>query len=110
MTLFCDQGMINYFVFVIGVKYYWARSRFPDLVEEDKRVFVSYDGALYFSALEQIDQGNYSCNVLGEDKTASTGKNGPVFPLTVTPNGNSILTGMSPIESTRFIIFYPFLS
>lgn len=70
----------------VGVKYYWSRPRFPDLVEEDKRVFVSNDGALYFSALERIDNGNYSCNVHGEDSGSSKGKNGPVFPLEVRPS------------------------
>ncbi len=68
------------------MKYYWSRPRFPDLVEEDKRVFVSYDGVLYFSALEQIDQGNYSCTVQGEGTVSSMGRNGPVFPLTVNPS------------------------
>lgn len=82
-SIFCDPPE-----FYPKVKFYWARSRFPDLVEEDKRVFVSFDGALYFAALEQIDQGNYSCNVLSEGKEASAGKNGPVFPLIVQPNAN----------------------
>ncbi|XP_011863696.1 PREDICTED: contactin-like [Vollenhovia emeryi] len=64
-----------------GVKYYWARTDFPTFVEEDKRVFVSRDGALYFSALEIIDQGNYSCNV--QSITSDSGRNGPFFPLRV---------------------------
>lgn len=85
-------------IFYAGVKYYWARSRFPDLVEEDKRVFVSYDGALYFAALEQIDQGNYSCNVLGEGKNAAVGKNGPVFPILVQPNGKYIVISRNPFH------------
>ncbi|XP_012285560.1 contactin [Orussus abietinus] len=64
-----------------GVKYYWTRDFFPNFVEEDKRVFVSYDGALYFSALEMIDRGNYSCNV--QSVASDTGRNGPFFPLKV---------------------------
>ncbi|XP_011135668.2 contactin [Harpegnathos saltator] len=64
-----------------GVKYYWARDYFPNFVEEDKRVFVSHDGALYFSALETIDRGNYSCNV--QSVASDTGRNGPFFPLRV---------------------------
>ncbi|XP_044742029.1 contactin, partial [Chrysoperla carnea] len=69
-----------------GVKFYWAREYFPNLVEEDKRVFVSYDGALYFSALETIDRGNYSCNV--QSKISVTGRNGPTFALRVNPHSN----------------------
>lgn len=68
------------------MKYLWSRPRFPDLVEEDKRVFVSYDGALYFSALEPIDEGDYSCNVHGDDQASSMGRNGPVFHLSVDPS------------------------
>ncbi|XP_015109291.1 contactin [Diachasma alloeum] len=64
-----------------GVKYYWTRDYFPNFVEEDKRVFVSNDGALYFSALEPIDRGNYSCNV--QSIASDTGRNGPFFPLHV---------------------------
>jgi hypothetical protein len=45
------------------VKFYWARDYFPNFVEEDRRVMVSYDGYIYFSALEKIDRGNYSCSV-----------------------------------------------
>jgi hypothetical protein len=46
-------------------------------------VFVSYDGALYFSALENIDRGNYSCNV--QSNVSDKGRNGPFFPLRVQP-------------------------
>ncbi len=38
------------------VKFYWARDYFPNFVEEDRRVMVSYDGYIYFSSLEKIDQ------------------------------------------------------
>ncbi|XP_017890877.1 contactin [Ceratina calcarata] len=69
-----------------GVKYYWARDYFPNFVEEDKRVFVSYDGALYFSALEMIDRGSYSCNV--QSIASDTGRNGPFFPLRVDPHSS----------------------
>lgn len=68
------------------VKYYWSRDYFPNFVEEDKRVFVSHDGSLYFSALETIDRGNYSCNVQSE--VSDTGRNGPFFPLRVNPHSN----------------------
>lgn len=74
------------FYLLVGVKYYWSRPRFPDLVEQDKRVFASHDGALYFSALERIDNGFYSCNVHGEGSGSDKGKNGPVFPLEVRPS------------------------
>lgn len=57
------------------------RGAFPDLVQEDRRVFVSYDGYLYFSSLEESDAGNYSCNV--QSKVSNSGKNGPLFPLHV---------------------------
>lgn len=63
-----------------NIKYYWARDFFPNFVEEDKRVFVSYDGSLYFSALETIDQGNYSCTI---QSASDNGRNGPFFPLIV---------------------------
>lgn len=66
-----------------SVKYYWSRDYFPNFVEEDKRVFVSQDGALYFSALESIDRGNYSCSVQAE--FSDTGRNGPFFQLRVNP-------------------------
>jgi len=80
-TVYCDPP--QYFP---GVKYYWARDYFPNFVEEDKRVFVSFDGALYFSALENIDRGNYSCNV--QSRVSDTGRNGPFFPLYVNPHSN----------------------
>ncbi|XP_063704991.1 contactin-like [Culicoides brevitarsis] len=69
-----------------GVKYYWSRDYFPNFVEEDRRVFVSNDGALYFSALESIDRGNYSCTV--QSTVSDTGRNGPFFPLRVKPHPN----------------------
>lgn len=72
-----------------GVKYYWARDYFPNFVEEDKRVFVSYDGALYFSALEPIDRGKYSCNV--QSTASDNGRNGPFFPLKVDPHCKQII-------------------
>ncbi|CAB4066316.1 unnamed protein product [Lepeophtheirus salmonis] len=45
------------------VKFYWNRDYFPNYVEEDRRIMVSYDGNLYFSSVEKIDEGNYSCSV-----------------------------------------------
>lgn len=80
-TLFCDPPQ-HY----PGVKYYWSRDFFPNFVEEDQRVFVSNDGALYFSALEIIDRANYSCTV--QSLVSSTGRNGPFFPLRVKPHPN----------------------
>lgn len=68
-SLFCDPP-----THYPGVKYYWARDYFPNFVEEDTRTFVSYDGALYFSALETIDRGVYSCNV--QSLVSDTGRNG----------------------------------
>ena len=68
------------------VKFYWARDYFPNFVEEDRRVMVSYDGYLYFSSLEKIDRGNYSCSV--QSSVSSNGRNGPFFTLDVTPHPN----------------------
>ncbi|CAG2107336.1 unnamed protein product [Medioppia subpectinata] len=65
------------------VNYYWTRNSFPNFVEEDRRVFVSHDGNLYFSSLEKIDRANYSCNV--QSVISSTGRTGPFFPLIVDP-------------------------
>ena len=45
---------------------------------------VSYDGYIYFSALEKIDRGNYSCSV--QSSVGNNGRNGPFFELQVTPN------------------------
>lgn len=80
-VLYCDPP--TYFP---SVNFYWARDKFPNLVEEDKRVFVSYDGGLYFSALENIDYGNYSCNV--QSNVSDKGRNGPLFELRVISNSN----------------------
>lgn len=75
-----------YFSDYPGVQYYWSRDFFPNFVQEDQRVFVSHDGALYFSALEIIDRANYSCTV--QSLVSSTGRNGPFFPLRVNPHPN----------------------
>lgn len=80
-AIFCDPP--HHFP---GIKYYWSRDYFPNLVEEDKRVFVSFDGTLYFSALETIDEGIYGCNVKSE--VSDTGRTGPFFPLHVSPHSN----------------------
>ena len=45
---------------------------------------MSHDGGLYFSALETIDKGNYSCSVQAE--YSDTGKSGPFFQLMVKPH------------------------
>jgi hypothetical protein len=80
-TLFCDPP-----THYPDVKYYWSRDFFPNFVEEDTRTFVSNDGALYFSALESIDKGNYSCTVMST--VSDTGRHGPFFPLAVRPHPN----------------------
>lgn len=85
-----ENRVINIANAIAEVKYAWSRPRFPDFVEEDKRVFVSHDGALYFSALEPIDEGNYSCNVHnGDNSGTSMGRNGPEFALVVNPSCKS---------------------
>ncbi|XP_045597115.1 contactin [Procambarus clarkii] len=68
------------------VRYYWARDYFPNFVEEDRRTMVSYDGNLYFSYLDFIDIGKYSCNV--QSTVSGIGKNGPFFNLRVTAHPN----------------------
>ncbi|CAH1981417.1 unnamed protein product [Acanthoscelides obtectus] len=78
-AVYCDPP--NHFP---SVKYSWSRDYFPNFVEEDARVFVSHDGALYFSALETIDRANYSCSVSSE--FSDSGRNGPFFPLRVNPH------------------------
>lgn len=80
-TIYCDPP--HHFP---SIKYSWSRDYFPNFVEEDKRVFVSNDGALYFSALETIDRANYSCSVQSE--FSDSGRNGPFFPLRVNPHSN----------------------
>ncbi|VEN63415.1 unnamed protein product [Callosobruchus maculatus] len=80
-AIYCDPP--NHFP---SVKYSWSRDYFPNFVEEDARVFVSNDGALYFSALETIDRANYSCSVSSE--FSDSGRNGPFFPLKVNPHSN----------------------
>ncbi|XP_071453390.1 contactin [Hetaerina americana] len=80
-ALYCDPP--TYFP---SVSYYWMRDFFPNFVEEDKRVFSSYDGYLYFSSLETIDKGNYSCTV--QNNVSNTGRNGPFFSLTVNSHSN----------------------
>lgn len=83
-TLYCDPPQHQ-----SEVKYLWSRDwMFPNFVEESKRVFVSYDGALYFSALERVDQGNYSCSL--QNVASNTGRNGPFFPLWVESSSNYI--------------------
>ncbi|RWS07231.1 contactin-like protein, partial [Dinothrombium tinctorium] len=68
------------------VNYYWNKNVLFGFVEEDRRVFSSHDGNLYFSSLEIIDRANYSCNV--QSVISSTGRTGPFFPLIVEPTPN----------------------
>lgn len=69
-----------------GVLYYWTKAEFPNFVQEDRRVFISLDGNLYFSSLEKIDRSNYSCQI--QSLISSTGRFGPSFPLVVEPASN----------------------
>ncbi|XP_050730835.1 contactin-like isoform X1 [Eriocheir sinensis] len=80
-AIFCDPP--QHFP---DVRYYWARNYFPNLVEEDRRTMVSHDGNLYFSYLDMIDNGRYSCNV--QSTVSGIGKNGPFFNLQVGPLPN----------------------
>ena len=64
-----------------SVNYHWSRDSFMNIIEDDRRLFVSKDGNLYFSSLEKIDRANYSCNV--KSAIASSGRTGPFFPLIV---------------------------
>uniref|UniRef100_A0A6G1S8Q7 Contactin n=1 Tax=Aceria tosichella TaxID=561515 RepID=A0A6G1S8Q7_9ACAR len=68
------------------VLYYWTKAEFPNFVQEDRRVFISHDGNLYFSSLEKIDRSNYSCQI--QSLISSTGRFGPSFPLVVEPASN----------------------
>lgn len=72
------------------VRYYWARDYFPNFVEEDRRTMASFDGNLYFSYLDFIDIGRYSCNVFHSTASgiSDIGKNGPFFNLEVYPHPN----------------------
>lgn len=49
---------------------------------------VSHDGNLYFSYLDMIDNGRYSCNV--QSTVSGIGKNGPFFNLEVGPLRKSV--------------------
>lgn len=69
------------------VLYYWTKAEFPNFVQQDRRVFISFDGNLYFSSLEKIDRSNYSCQV--QSLISSTGRFGPSFPLIVDPASNA---------------------
>ncbi|GAV00648.1 hypothetical protein RvY_11468-1 [Ramazzottius varieornatus] len=68
--------------FFPAVSYAWARDAFPNFVEENKRVFVSQDGNLYFSYVETSDASDaYQCIV--KSAVAEIGKTGPFFPIAV---------------------------
>lgn len=64
-------------------RFYWSRDFFPNFVDEDKRTFVSFDGNLYFSYLDNIDEGRYSCTV--QSTVSDIGRHGPFFTLHVQP-------------------------
>lgn len=80
-AIYCDPP--QYFP---DIQYYWVRDVFPNFVEEDSRTFVSFDGNLYFSSLENIDRGRYSCNV--QSTVSSNGRNGPFFSVEVRQHPN----------------------
>ena len=67
--------------FFPAVSFAWARDAFPNFVEENKRVFVSQDGNLYFSHVETSDEGTYQCVV--KSAIADIGKTGPFFTIAV---------------------------
>ncbi|XP_015790072.1 contactin isoform X2 [Tetranychus urticae] len=67
--------------------FYWTKNVFPNIIGEDRRIFVSSDGNLYFSSVEEVDSANYSCNV--QSAISSTGRTGPSFYLRVDPTPNS---------------------
>lgn len=69
------------------VLYYWTKAEFPNFVQQDRRVFISFDGNLYFSSLEKIDRSDYSCQI--QSANSSTGRFGPSFPLVVEPASNA---------------------
>jgi hypothetical protein len=69
---------------ISGVLYYWSRRYFPNVVEENERVFVSYDGNLYISSVDSSDNDQYICHV--QSTVSSSGRTGPTFALQVTPN------------------------
>ncbi|XP_023243546.1 contactin-like isoform X1 [Centruroides sculpturatus] len=69
--------------FYPSVFYAWNRDKFASFVQEDRRVFSSFDGTLYFSSVEKADQGNYSCMV--KNPITDDGRIGPKFYLEVQP-------------------------
>ncbi|XP_055712284.1 contactin-like [Phlebotomus papatasi] len=80
-SLYCDPPQ-HYPI----VKYHWSRDSLSNVVEENEKRFLSYDGTLYFSALNPTDQAKYSCAV--QSTMSNTSRNGPFFPLLVLPNSN----------------------
>ncbi|KAL7642096.1 UNVERIFIED_CONTAM: hypothetical protein RMT77_007970 [Armadillidium vulgare] len=80
-AIFCDPP--RYFP---DARFYWSRDFFPNFVDEDKRTFVSFDGNLYFSYLDNIDEGLYSCTV--QSTVSDIGRHGPFFRLNVFPHPN----------------------
>lgn len=68
--------------------FFWTKNGLPNIIkDEDPRIFVSNDGNLYFSTVEEVDRGNYSCNV--QSAISGSGRTGPSFYLEVEPNSNS---------------------
>lgn len=67
--------------------FFWTKNGLPNIIkDEDPRIFVSNDGNLYFSTIEAVDRGNYSCNV--QSAISGSGRTGPSFYLEVEPNSN----------------------
>ncbi|XP_053212874.1 contactin-like [Panonychus citri] len=68
--------------------FYWTKNGYPNIIgADDRRIFVSNDGNLYFSSVKEADSANYSCNV--QSVISSTGRTGPSFYLRVDPTPNS---------------------
>lgn len=94
-AIFCDPPQ-HY----PDVLFYWSRKSFPNLVEEDGRVFVSYDGNLYISSVDMSDYGLYTCHV--QSTVSGSGRTGPLFRLQVTSNGKNITIRLTIYNSFKF--------
>lgn len=93
------------------INYKWTRDFFPNFVEEDRRVFVSSDGALYFSALQEIDRGNYSCTA--QSKVSSIGRTGPFFHLNIVTNREFLFLTINNTKNSQaltliFVLLFSF--
>lgn len=70
--------------------FFWTKNGLPNIIkDDDSRIFVSNDGNLYFSSIETVDRGHYSCNL--QSAISGNGRTGPSFYMEVEPNSNSQL-------------------